>query len=166
MTSVKNMSPSELREFLEDPENIGLIPDDELDAVLAMLNIDGDHALRTIEDAISTELSRDHLKVPTSSEALSHGTVQTCSAPVHECSSDVNIFCSASNAVPFGSWMPVDGTDRLRLPLNICCGTVIADQQPNSCLSAITTMCRGKAFATCPRHMPSTVRSFVQRRPS
>jgi hypothetical protein len=105
MTSVKNMSPSELREFLEDPENVELIPDDELDAVLATLDIDGDHALRTIADAISAELVRD--AACGSGGAMSSSgceNVQTCSASASYTSDSApNVLCATCNTLPSGT---------------------------------------------------------------
>jgi hypothetical protein len=129
MTSVKAMSPSQLRELLEDPENIALIPDDELDAVLAMLNIDGDHALRTIEDAISAELTRDSLNTATSPGAEINETVQTWAA------SAINMFCAAQHeALPLTFSTLDNGTEweRLRLLSSCTAGTL----NPNSVQSS------------------------------
>src|SRR5437016_2735034 len=57
MSWVKDMTASELAEFLKDPENVSFIPEEDLDRVLDALNIDGRKALQHIEDIIDKHIS-------------------------------------------------------------------------------------------------------------
>jgi len=52
----KDMSLGDLEAFLEDPANVELIPEEDLDDVLSALHIDAERALKSARDIIEREI--------------------------------------------------------------------------------------------------------------
>jgi hypothetical protein len=60
MVSIKKLSPLELAKFLDDPDNIENMPEDELDYALEALGLDVEGCLAHIERVINEKIRPSH----------------------------------------------------------------------------------------------------------